>query len=148
MMEDHMKVNAILERKQPGIVTVDILSTLKAAAELMTRHRIAGLVVTENGTPVGHLSERHIVEVFAHEGKLAEEMRIRQVIDRELITVSPEDTIKRAMSLMTHARIRHLPVMEENELVGIVSLGDVVKHRLEELELEANVLRDIYIAAR
>ena len=143
-----MKVSAILDRKQPGIVTVDILSTLKAAAELMTRHRIAALVVMENGTPVGHFSERHIVEAFAHEGKLAEEMRIRQVIDRELITVSPEDTIKRAMSLMTHTRIRHLPVMEENELVGIVSLGDVVKHRLEELELEANVLRDIYIAAR
>ena len=143
-----MKVSAILERKQPGIVTVDILSTLKAAAELMSRHRIAGLVVTEKGTPVGQISERHIVEVFAHEGKLAEEMRIRQVIDRELITVSPEDTIKRAMSLMTHTRIRHLPVMEENELVGIVSLGDVVKYRLEELELEANVLRDVYIAAR
>ena len=143
-----MKVSAILERKQPGIVTVDILSTLKAAAELMTRHRIAALVVTENGAPVGLLSERHIVEEFAHQGKFAEEMRIREVIDKLLIAVSPEDTVKRAMSLMTRTRIRHLPVMEENELVGIVSLGDVVKYRLEELELEANVLRDVYIAAR
>jgi len=143
-----MKISAILKRKQSGIVTVDILSTLKAAAELMARHRIAALVVTENGNPVGLFSERQIVETFAHQGKFAEEMRLRQVIDRQLIAVSPEDTIKRAMSLMTHTRIRHLPVMEENELVGIVSLGDVVKYRLEELELEANVLRDIYIAAR
>ena len=143
-----MKISAILNRKQSGVVTIDMLSTLKAAAELMTRHRIAALVVIESGAPVGLLSERHIVEVFAHQGKFAEEMRIRQVIERQLINVSPEDTIKRAMSLMTHTRIRHLPVMEENELVGIVSLGDVVKHRLEELELEANVLRDIYIAAR
>ena len=143
-----MKIRAILERKQSGVVTIDILSTLKAAAELMSRHRIAALVVMENDTPVGLISERHIVEVFAHQGKFAEEMRIRQLIERQFISVSPEDTIKRAMSLMTHMRIRHLPVMDENELVGIVSLGDVVKHRLEELELEANVLRDIYIAAR
>jgi CBS domain-containing protein len=121
---------------------------LKAAAELMTRHRIAALVVTENGASVGLLSERHFVEVFAREGKFAEEMRIRQIIDRQLIAVSPEDTIKRAMSLMTHARIRHLLVMVDNDLVGVLSLGDVVKHRLDELELEANVLRDISIAAR
>ena len=143
-----MKIRAILERKLPGVVTVKIVSTLKAAAELMTRHRIAALVVTENGAPVGLLSERHIVEVFAREGKFAEEMRIRQIIDRQLIAVSPEDTIKRAMSLMTHARIRHLLVMVDNDLVGVLSLGDVVKHRLDELELEANVLRDISIAAR
>ena len=143
-----MKIRVILERKQPGVVTVTIVSTLKAAAELMTRHRIAALVVTENGAPVGLLSERHIVEVFAREGKFAEEMRIRQIIDRQLIAVSPEDTIKRAMSLMTHARIRHLLVMVDNDLVGVLSLGDVVKHRLDELELEANVLRDISIAAR
>ena len=142
-----MKISSILERKRPGVVTVDILATVKAAAEFMARHRIAALVVTENGVPVGLLSERHIVEVFAHEGKLAEEMRIRQILDRQLVAVSPDDTVKRAMSLMTHTRIRHLPVMDDAELVGILSLGDVVKQRLEELELEANVLRDIYIAA-
>lgn len=142
-----MKISTILERKHPGVITIDILSTVKVSAELMARHRIAALVVTENGMPVGLLSERHIVEVFAREGKLAEEMRIRQILDRQLVAVSPEDTIKRAMSLMTHTRVRHLPVMAEDELVGIVSLGDVVKQRLEELELEANVLRDIYIAA-
>jgi CBS domain-containing protein len=147
-MEDRMKISAILDDKQPEVVTIDIFSTLKAAAELMSKRHIAALVVTENGVPVGLLSERHIVEVFAHQGKFAEEMRVRQVVDRQLIAVSPEDTIKRAMSLMTHTRIRHLPVMNESELIGIVSLGDVVKHRLEELELEANVLRDIYIAAR
>ena len=143
-----MKISAILDDKQPEVVTIDIFSTLKAAAELMSKRHIAALVVTENGVPVALLSERHIVEEFADQGKFAEEMRVRQVIDRQLITVSTEDTIKRAMSLMTHTRIRHLPVMKDGELVGIVSLGDVVKHRLEELELEANVLRDIYVAAR
>jgi CBS domain-containing protein len=147
-MEDHMNISAILDHKKPGVVTIDIFSTLKAAAELMTRHRIAALVVTENGAPVGLLSERHFVEMFAYQGTFAGEIRIRQVIDRQLVSVSPEDPIKRAMSLMTHTRTRHLPVIEDNELLGIVSLGDVVKYRLEELELEANVLRDIYIAAR
>jgi CBS domain-containing protein len=146
-MEDRMKISAILDHKRPEVVTIDIFSTLKAAAELMSKRHIAALVVTENDVPVALLSERHIVEVFAYQGKFAEEMRVRQVIDRQLITVSPEDTVKRAMSLMTHSRARHLPVIEENELVGVVSLGDVVKHRLEELELEANVLRDICIAA-
>ena len=143
-----MKIRAILQRKRQGVVTVNIVSTLKAAAELMTRHRIAALVVTENGAPAGLLSERHIVEVFAREGKLAEEMRIRQIIDRQLIAISPDDSIKQAMSLMTHSRIRHLLVMADNDLVGILSLGDVVKQRLDELELETNVLRDISIAAR
>jgi CBS domain-containing protein len=146
-MEDRMKISAILDHKRPEVVTIDIFSTLKAAAELMSKRHIAALVVTENDVPVALLSERHIVEVFAYQGKFAEEMRVRQVIDRQLITVSPEDTVKRAMSLMTHSRARHLPVIEENELVGVVSLGDVVKHRLEELELEASVLRDICIAA-
>lgn len=141
-----MKISSILEHKRPGVVTIDILATVKAAAELMARHRIAALVVIENGVPAGLLSERHIVEVFAHEGKLAEEMRVRQILDRQLVAVSPEDTVKRAMSLMTHGRIRHLPVMAESDLVGILSLGDVVKQRLEELELEANVLRDICVA--
>ena len=142
-----MKIRTILERKQPGVVTINMLSTLKVAAELMARRCIAALVVTEDGKPVGLLSERHIVEVFAREGKLAEEMRIRQILDRQLTAISPDDSIKRAMSLMTDNRLRHLPVMNENELVGIVSLGDLVKQRLLELELEANVLRDIYIAA-
>src|SRR5258708_1846614 len=94
-MEDYMKISAILERKQPGVTTLDIMGTLKPAAQLMACHRIAALVVTENGAPVGLLSERHIVEAFADMGKFAEEMRIRQVIDRQLITVSPEDTVKR-----------------------------------------------------
>jgi CBS domain-containing protein len=143
-----MKVGAILDNKQPGVVTIDIFNTLKRAAELMSRRHIAALVVMENGAPAGLISERHVVEAFAIYGKLAEEMRIRQVIDRQLLTVSPEDTIKRAMSLMTYSRTRHLPVMEGAELLGIVSLGDVVKYRLEELELEAGVLRDLSIAAR
>jgi CBS domain-containing protein len=142
-----MKIDTILEHKQPGVVTIDILSTLKAAAGLMVRHRIAALVVTENCAPVGLISERDIVDVFAHEGKFAQEMRIRQVICRQLIAISPQDTVRRAMSLMTHRQLRHLPVMENGGLLGIVSQGDLMKHHLEELEVETNILPDISVAA-
>ena len=73
---------------------------------------------------------------------------VQEVLPSRFVAVSPEDTIKRAMSIMTYERVRHLPVIAGDKLVGIVSLGDIVKYRLEELELETNVLRDIYIAAR
>jgi len=74
-------------------------------------------------------------------------MAILDVVPHTRITVAPEDTLKRAMTLMTHHRVRHLPVIANGNLVGIVSIGDVVKHRLEDLEIESNVLRDAYIAA-
>src|SRR5215469_11772242 len=125
-----MKIDTVLDCKPPGVVTIDIYSTLMMAAVLMARYRIASLVVTENSAPVGLLCEYHIVEVFAHEGKFAQEMRIRQVIGRQLITVSPQDTIRGAMSLMTHRQIRHLPVMKDDQLLGVVSLDDLVKHHL------------------
>src|SRR5215475_3918956 len=96
-----MKIDTVLEHKQPGVITIDILRTLKVAAALMARHRLAALVVTENNAPVGLLSECQIVDMFAHEGQFAQELRIRQVICRQLITVSPHDSILRAMSLMT-----------------------------------------------
>jgi len=65
-----------------------------------------------------------------------------------VITVSPADTVSHVMSLMTRHRVRHMPVLRDGNLVGIISIGDVVKHRLEDLELETNVLRDVYNAAR
>ncbi len=132
-----MNIGTMLQRKAPAAITVDILGTLKAAAKLLLRHRIGALVVTEADLPVGLLTKGHIVEALAHEGRLAEELRVRQVITRQLIAVSPEDTIKRAMSLMAQFKISHLPVVQEKKLLGLVSLGDMVKHCFEELELES-----------
>jgi CBS domain-containing protein len=77
-----MKISAILDHKSQCIETIDILNTLKAAAELMARHRIGAVVVTEDDAPGGLLSDHHIVEVLAQEGKLVEEMRVRQVVGR------------------------------------------------------------------
>ena len=74
-------------------------------------------------------------------------MPVREVAPRAIITVTPTDTVKRAMSLMTHHRVWHLMVTVEGMPLGIVSIGDIVKHRLEDLETESNVLRDAYISA-
>ena len=74
-------------------------------------------------------------------------MAVLHVVTHATITVAPDDTLKRATSLMTNRRVRHLPVIANGKLVGIVSIDDVVKHRLEDLETESNVLRDAYIAA-
>jgi CBS domain-containing protein len=74
-------------------------------------------------------------------------MAVADLVTHGTITVAPDDALKRAMSLMTHHRVRHLPAIADGKLVGLVSIGDVVKHRLEDLETESNVLRDAYLAA-
>jgi signal-transduction protein with cAMP-binding, CBS, and nucleotidyltransferase domain len=95
----------------------------------------------------GLISEREIVHAITQHGERALSMAVLDVMTRSAITVTPGDTLKRAMSLMTNHRVRHLIVIANGQLVGIVSIGDVVKYRLEDLEAESNVLRDAYIAA-
>ena len=143
-----MKIQNILNHKGSGVVTIDIGQTIKAAADAMMRHQIAALVITEGSAPVGLVSERDVVESLAVHGEHGGYRPLRQLARGEFIAASPDEAIKRAMAMMTHGRVRHLPVIKDGALVGIVSLGDIVKYRLEELEMESNVLRDISIAAR
>ena len=143
-----MRIANILDRKGGAVITADISFNLRSAAELMMRHHIAALVVTDGKKPAGLVSERHFVEAFARKGPRAIDTPIRELVNGSLLTVSVNETLKQAMALMTGARVRHLPVINDGNLVGIVSLGDMVKHRLEEMELESNVLRDLAITAR
>ena len=143
-----MKIENILDHKGEGVITVDISLTLQSAADLMMRHRIAALVVIDGEEPVGLVSERDIVSALAQKGPRAGDTRIGEVMSSLTPAVSTNESLKRAMALMTRTRARHLPVMEDGELIGIVSLGDMVKHRLEEMELESGVLRDLAIAVR
>jgi CBS domain-containing protein len=129
-------------------VTIDISRNLQSAAELMMRKRIAALVVTDGGEPMGLISERDLVSAAVDKGSCLENTLIREIVSRPVLAVSPDESLKRAMALMTAKRVRHLPVFADEELVGIVSLGDLVKYRLEEMELESNVLRDLAVAVR
>ena len=143
-----MKVETILAAKGERVETIRPDREIKLAAARLRDARIGALVVSTDGTEVkGILSERDIVRGIADRGAAALELTVRNLMTPTVITCTPEDSVTHLMKLMTSRRIRHLPVISaEGELCGIVSIGDVVKNRLEELELEATVLRDAYIA--
>jgi CBS domain-containing protein len=103
-------------------------------------------VVTKDDKVLGIISERDIVRAFSEHGEAVASMAVKDVMTHGLITVTPEDDLNGLMRLMTRHRVRHLPVLRRGKLVGMISIGDVVKRRLDDLELETNVLRDIYIA--
>ena len=143
-----MSIQSILDRKGTEVITVQASETVRSAADLMRYHRVAALVMKSGDAFTGLMSERDIVHAISRHGERALSMAVQEVVPRAMVTVEPTDTLKRAMSLMTHHRVRHLLVTSEDKFVGIVSIGDVVKYRLEDLETESNVLRDAYISAR
>ena len=141
-----MSVQNILDRKGAEVFTVDLSATVRTAAQLMRARAIAALVV-KTDVINGLISERDIVHAIAQHGERALAMAVLEVMTRNAIAVTPHDSLKRAMNLMTNHRLRHLTVIDEGKLAGIVSIGDVVKYRLEDLQTESNILRDAYIAA-
>ena len=142
-----MSVQDILDRKGTEVITIQANEPVRSAANRLRYHGIAALVVKTDDVITGLISERDIVYAISDHGERALSMPVREVAPRAIITVTPTDTVKRAMSLMTHHRVRHLMVTVEGMPVGIVSIGDIVKHRLEDLETESNVLRDAYMSA-
>jgi CBS domain-containing protein len=142
-----MSIQNILDSKGATVITVRSTETIKGAADRMQLHTIAALVVKSDDAVTGLISDRDIIDAISRYGEAALSMSVSDIATHAKITVSPDDSLKRAMSLMTNHRVRHLLVMTEGRLVGIVSIGDVVKVRLETLETETNVLRDAYIAA-
>ena len=142
-----MSVKTILERKGRQVETVGASASVKEAADRMREKKIAALVVTDGAAIEGLISEREIVHALSQHGSALMSRKVRDVMTKNVVTVEPEDSVKHAMALMTRYRTRHLPVIRDCGIAGIVSIGDVVKHRLDDLELETNVLRDAYIAA-
>jgi CBS domain-containing protein len=144
-----MSVRDIIKAKGDGVETVRGDTTLSMALHKLTTMGIGALVVSDDGQHVeGLLSERDVVRGLARHGARLLEMRVADVMAKGTPTCSPDDSITRVMAEMTRTRNRHLPVLEGGRLVAIVSLGDVVKKRLDDLELEAAVLRDSWIARR
>jgi CBS domain-containing protein len=142
-----MTIQNILDRKGTKVFTIHPTATVRHAADQMRERGVAALVVESGGAIMGIVSERDIVNAMSRFGEHALSMSVKEILTLAIITVTPGDSIKRAMSLMTRHRVRQLPVIAEGRLAGIVSVGDVVKQRLDDLEAESNVLRDVYIAA-
>ena len=143
-----MTIESVLRRKGTDVTTIAPEATIKRAADWLRVKNIGALVVTSENAILGLISEREIVHAFSRHGEMAASMLVKEIMQSGVTTVSPDESVNRVMKLMTHHRVRHMPVLRGGKLVGIVSIGDVVKHRLEDLELETNVLRDVYNAAR
>lgn len=143
-----MTIESILRRKGTSVTTIAPEASIKRAADWLCAKNIGALVVTRENAVLGLISEREIVQAFSRHGEAAGSMSVKEVMQHGVTTVSPDESVTRVMKLMTHHRVRHMPVLRGGQLVGIVSIGDIVKHRLEDLELETNVLRDVYAAAR
>jgi CBS domain-containing protein len=142
-----MLVKQIFKQKDNRIITVQPGDTVAAAAEVLKRENIGALMVSgPGGQLVGIISERDIVRAMPKHGPNLFAMTVEQLMTREVITCSSEDRVHDLMKKMTSGRFRHLPVVDAGNLTGIISIGDVVKSRLEELEAEASQLRD-YIAS-
>ena len=143
-----MTIESILRQKGTDVTTIGPEVSIKRAADWLRAKNIGALVVTNENAVLGLISEREIVHAFSRYGETAGSMPVKEIMQYGVTTVSPDESVNRVMKLMTHHRVRHMPVLRGGQLAGIVSIGDVVKYRLEELELETNVLRDVYSAAR
>lgn len=141
-----MNVEAILGTKGAKVVTVTPETTVGEAATILKRARIGAAVVSSDGNDVlGIVSERDIVSALAEPTKRTGlvDKPVSSLMTRDVLTCEPEDTVQKCMSVMTEHRVRHLPVVHENRMIGLISIGDVVKNRLEELESEAGFLREM-----
>ncbi len=143
-----MKVSDILGSKGNVVSTIRPETAISTVVRRLKLEGIGALVVSEDAVQVvGIISERDIVRGLADGGAELMESRVHDLMTSPVKTCSLDANVKDVMAVMTRSRIRHLPVVEDGRLVGIISIGDVVKNRLEEVEMEAGVLRDAYIAS-
>jgi CBS domain-containing protein len=144
-----MQVFNILNVKGHSTMTVRPGETVQAFAARLKLERVGAMPVSEDGkTLVGIISERDVAHGFAAHGSALVNLKVSDLMTTGVVTCSPSDTVMHVARLMTRRRIRHLPVVEHGQLVGLISIGDVLNHRLGEMELEADILRDIAIVRR
>ncbi len=144
-----MNVDSILKSKGRDVVTIAADATINDAVLLLRRKRIGALVIDgKDGGIEGILSERDIVRALADYGARVFDLPVSALMTRNVVTCAPEDSVSGVMAEMTARRIRHLPVVENGVLIGIVSIGDVVKCHIDEVEHEATALRQFIASAR
>lgn len=137
-----MLVKSILKGKGSDVVDIAPELTVLAATAVLCDHRIGAVLVRDAAKAiVGVLSERDIVRALANTGPEILKKKVSDLMTRQVVTCLPGDTVDHVMGLMTDKRIRHVPVLEGGKLLGIVSIGDVVKHKIAEAEMEAQALK-------
>jgi len=139
-----MSVEAILKNKGRNVFTVRPEHSVAEAAALMSTKKVGvAMVCDSKARVIGVISERDVVNGITQYGKGVVDMPVRNIMTSPVVSCQPADTVKKVMEVMTERRIRHLPVIENDELIGIVSIGDAVNFRLREAQLEVGVLRDL-----
>jgi CBS domain-containing protein len=142
-----MNVDRILRAKGSTVRTIRPDASVGDLVHGLAEERIGAMVVSEDGRSVlGIISERDVVRGIAERGSRILDAPVAELMTRQVFSCTPKDSVKQVMEEMTRRRVRHLPVLLDGVLSGIVSIGDVVKNRLEEMETETNVLREAYIA--
>lgn len=142
-----MTIAAILGSKGREVVTIDAGARVAEAIRLLAERRIGAMPVIERGAVAGVFSERDVISCLEKEGAAALERPVADVMTAPALTVRLGDPVLAALSLMTQRRIRHLPVIEGGELVGLVSIGDLVKYRIDRIESEAAAMREYITSA-
>jgi CBS domain-containing protein len=142
------KVRQLLGVKGKQVYTISKDATVMDGLALMAEKRIGALLVMEGEKLIGIFTERDLARRVSLIGKLPEKTHIGEVMTRELITIDADQSVNECMSLMTEKRIRHLPVMDDGQLVGLISIGDIVKDVVEELEHLVKQLQDYITGSR
>ena len=142
-----MFVSDILSQKGGSVFTVSPETSVAQVSQQLSVRRIGSLLVLDSeGGVAGIVSERDLVRALASHGAKALELEARQVMTRDVVTCDPDESIDQVMEIMTRGRFRHLPVVRRGELLGLVSIGDIVKSRLEETRHEAEALKAYIVA--
>ena len=138
-----MTVSSILKGKGAGVISVAPQDLLASVIDTLAAKRIGAVLVTDAaGNVAGVLSERDVVRALARHGAGALDMTASSFMTAEVVHATPNDTVEHVMETMTRGRFRHVPILENGRLVGIISIGDVVKRRIDDAEHEAQALRD------
>lgn len=137
-----MSIKAILAGKGTEVATIESQDRLSAAVTKLGQRRIGALLVTEQGEIAGIISERDVIYCLKDHGAEVLDWPVSRAMTSPAITVDPSTSALAALGIMTQRRIRHLPVVGNGRLLGIVSIGDLVKYRMEKIEQEANAMRE------
>jgi CBS domain-containing protein len=141
-MEATMTVRAILNSKGHQITSVEPDTKLSAAIKILSERKIGAVLAMDKGRIEGILSERDIVRVLGERGAAVLDEPVSAVMTRKVISCKPSDTVSAIMEMMTSGKFRHLPVVEDGRVVGLISIGDIVKRRVSEYENEQEALRE------